>query len=290
MNKMFIILVTFMCISLKVSAVTYNLKNSDWEADQEDEKRMDVSYNGLQLHKEQYPMNRIMVTGVIMDKEKPSESKFILIDPAMIMNEEEADNSEREKDMSRMELPIFEVEYGREPLEYLISMLSSKMGLETKVNSSIGMANAYGFSLKSSGSTYLGSKMADYNKDADSVDSLSGPLLGTYLTTIYNEDPKAILQTKDESTQEWDNHGMDAIPALNIVYMLNMNEDWPEGDEEFEKFGAVQAFQDVAKNSVEHAKTNDSFFVISRAMFMENAINGANLFEQLKDDLRRVLV
>jgi hypothetical protein len=298
----------FMC--LKVSAVNYVIKNEEWKVDENDEDRMDVSYNGLQLHKTQFPQNRVMVTGIIMDNDLPSESNFVLINPAYrasnaskdeqstsekssdSKSQKSEDNEEQvsKLDPNQLDLPMFEVEYGREPLEFLMSMLKSKFNLDVVPTNKIGMANSYGFSLKSSGSTYLGSQMSDYNKDANTVDSLNGPLLGTYLTTINGENPNMILQTKDEAVEEWANPGMDSIPALNIIYLLKVSSDAVTDNEEFNKYGMIQSFQENAKQFLEGAKQSDLGFAISRAILMENSLARTNKFPKLDDRLLRVLV
>lgn len=282
MFKKTILLVSLMIMSLKAN-IKYKIDNEDWEIDEN--KKLDVFYNDLQLQSEQYLMNRVLVTGVIMTGEKPSQSDYVTVDSDFDLRE-----GEDQFEMGdSLELPSFELEYGREPLEYFISMMKLKYGLDVVPNNSIGLSNQYGFSLKDSGSEFLGSKMSDYVKDADNVSSLVGPLIGTYLTTAYNVDPDQIAQTNMDAEVEWDStsDNLQAVPMTNIVYLLNLKMD---GNNDISTFGKTTKFNDVASIVVKSPKENDHNFIISRAILLENSLGQQNFFESLNSLYSRVLV
>lgn len=272
------LLVSF-CLFVSVSgAVKYEIEFPEKYVEGDD-KVIDATFNDMPISRQQYLMNRIVVTGVVFDQVNLKDSEFMLVDSGFDLRKDESCNTSFVSSGPKS-LPTFELEYGREPLEYLISMLKIKYGLDVKPNSSVGISNHYGYSLKSSGSEYLGSKMSDYNMDADDVSSLYGPLLGSFQSTAFNVKPNEMDQTNLTSTFDWSkvqDNDMSMIPVTNIVYMLNL-EPAVEVDPNLAKFAQSLKFMDVAKEYVENPTRDETTFIISRAVLMENAISKTDYY------------
>lgn len=284
------LLVLILFITSTTSTVTYTLESPTKYTDS-DSKDIDATYNGMPIARKQYLMNRIMVTGVVFDHVNPKDSFFVTVDPAFDLRKGSEFTSTFEASNEK-ELPSFELEYGREPLEYLTSMLKSKYGLNVYPNKSLGMSNQYGFSLKTvPADQYPGSKMEHYNHDADDLNSLVGPLLGSYMTTANNIKPNEIDQTNMESKFDWSSvdNNMDKVPVTNIVYLLNL-EPSPEDDPLWVKFMKKTNFMDVAQDMVDNSTKSDLNYVISRVILMENAIARADLYNLNFNRRRRILL
>lgn len=285
-----ILLVSSVILSISsMTPVTYDISFQEKyiSSDEEPPREIDATFNGMPIMRTQFLMNRIKVTAVIIDENEPSASNFVSVYPEYdLRSENPKDNTEFEGE-SDLDLPSFEVEYGREPLEYLLSMLKSKYGLDVAPNSMVGMANQYGYSLKSSElSQYPGSKLADYNMDADSVDSLMGPLIGLYTTTT-SQSPNQIEQTTETSQYEWDEE-KHHIPVTNIIYLLNVNKEILD-DEEFSRYGQALNFKEKAKLIIENMNNNDMNYILSRVIFSENSLKRADVFE-VNSSINRLLV
>lgn len=245
-----------------------------------EDKIVDATFNDMPIAREQYLMNRVVVTGVVFDQVNPKDSEFLLVDAAFDLRKADAFNEHFSASGPKV-LPSFEVEYGREPLEYLMGMLKAKFGLDVRPNSSVGTSNHYGYSLKSSGSEFLGSKMEDYNLDADDVGALYGPLLGSFQSTAFDVQPEELDQWTVESKVDWKSLGennMKMVPATNIVYLLNL-EPAAEEDPALAKFAEKRKFADVAADVVGHPTRDETSFVLSRVILMENAVSKTDFYD-----------
>lgn len=272
------LLVSILVLSITTIPVKYEISFQEKYKSSEEEppREIDATYNGMPIMRTQYLMNRVKVTAVIIDEQEPSTSNVISVFPEYDLRSSNPEDNTEFEGMTDEELPAFEVEYGREPLEYLMNMLKIKYGMDVVPNSMIGMANQYGFSLKSEGlSAYPGSKMSDYNMDADSVDSLLGPLIGVYQSST-TEEPNELEQTKEESEYKWEEK-MGEMPVTTIIYLLNINKENLE-TEEFARYGKTFNLKENANEILANMDKTDMNYTLSRVIFTENAFKHSDVF------------
>ena len=283
MNKT-ILLVSTIMLTLNCDPVTYDIIFPEkYKASAETvDGKVDATYNDMNVMETQFLMNRVRVTGVLINNDLPSKSQFISVFPDYDLRVEDTKLNTEFEGKTDLILPAFEVEYGREPLEYLLSMLKLKYGINATPNRAIGMANQYGFSVKTSGelSEFPGSKMADYDMNADEIESLNGPLIGVYLSSSKGVLPSDIDQTIMNSTYDWsadEELDVTSIPVTNIIYLLNVNEEIFE-TEEFQRYGKADVLKESAYDIVQEMKKDDMNYVMSRIIFMENSVFRSDVF------------
>ena len=219
------------------SSYKYNLFSFGTKAD----PKSPIYYNDMKVPKDRYFSPKVYVVGILVHENEEGENtrpydSFTMylnrkinlkIDPKFIEN---GGHVETTNDLS---LPIFEVEYGREPLEYLKSSMKTHYNIDCWENNSVGMPNQYGLDLrieKSDG--YPGASIVDYdfeNYDPFNEDKQNGPLIGV-IQGKSKSNPKfeSLTSKPGRNTKNfWDlkhQEGDDrVVPAIYIGYTIGAN-------------------------------------------------------------------
>ena len=200
-----------------------------------------LTYDGGKMNKNIFSSPKIFIVGILMDAEEenqqlmPSEARIIHLNKRLNFKNDKdplADTLNKLKDVKDIHLPIFELEFEREPLDYLIDSMKEHYKLDCWPVNTVGLTNQYGLTINpnaNKGQHNYGSSVEDYF-NADHGDLLNtvqkGPLIGTIMG-IKNSYPRFNAyeaKISEEENNFWkkqkDDRNFTSEPAIYIGYTI----------------------------------------------------------------------
>ena len=284
-------LLSLAAVVCSVPDVIYKFSKQNKDFD----KLSTMTYNGLKVPERTKQTPRIYVVGLVFHEEKedtnthPEDAEYLLIDQKF--SESEHPNGQgytKPEHAQYQKLPYFELEYGREPLEYLQSQILEQYGLETWEVNSCGMGNQYGFDFKEDmHGSYPRSQIENLDELVPSLVEM-GPLLGV----VQENAPSQFSWyrfthplTVDEQKM-WEQFQLDnsSVPTMYIGFNLGANLDTLikkkyEEKEIMSKHKMAVVYSAIGSGTAVHGFTAQNSFI--RMALMLAAINGDGLVQMI---------
>jgi hypothetical protein len=212
-------------------AVKYEINNNPGIKDNTDPTFL----NEIQVKNTLYIAPKVYVVGVLLHEEsseansRPFETTALLIDkninvqiPNFFENYKGSSNS------NDVQLPTFEVELGREPMEYLLDSMHKKFGILCWESLRVGISNQYGYSFQHpddvSDTTNFGSSIHQMNPILDDTTDMGGNLLGTFFGMVDSTPDFSKFQTPAGSDvmSAWNKlrSKNKKVPAIYVGYTI----------------------------------------------------------------------
>lgn len=288
------ILITAIVCKEITSSFKYNLKiagDIDLEKDKDP-----ITFNDLEVKSTKYYAPKVFVVGVLMmDNDpttnfSPSDTLLLLlnqnidlsVDPDVLKTGKGLDN------MDDVLMPFFEVEYGKEPLQFLLDSMKRKYGLNCWANNSVGYPNQYGASYSENAQNrHLMTSLDLENYDPFNTRKQKGPLIGVVQGSAYSTPQVETFSSQASSkiTSFWNGKGTakdnKIMPAIFIGYTIGTNFNEMKKDYGFEtpetqfKTSGYQTFRSYANlGKLEDSAVQSSN---SYSAFVKMAVNLDNI-------------
>ena len=295
--------------------VTINFSTSISKYELQDTKKTKFKSDEFYFNRRRIPdtyhsNTKIYVVGVLIHEDEmaddvmPSESEYVYINHHINLSVE-PDVLEKTTEFpedTMMKLPTFELEYGREPLEYLLYSIKSHFGIDCWESHSVGSVNQYGNSfLIPDDNSYKYPLSIMENLDDETYDPFErlqykGPLIGT-LNQIDDTQPRYEYFTSNpgNNTKEfWKTQDLkNNTKPTNAIYIgytvganfSNFADKFKANDDDF---GAMRTmkFQVAVERDDRDAVaatpgTDYEFAFIKMVQNLENVEN--QIYSQIKD-------
>lgn len=232
MRVLAISMIMTVLLNLTSCALKYDIMNNDTIKN----KVEDVYFNGIKLKPSIYVSPKIYVVGVVLNEPvedadmRPIQTETLFIDKSInIQIPDFFTNYKGPKSSQYMDLPVFEVEPGREPLEYLIDTMKKKFGLDCWSSHRVGISNQYGYGYIDPAQVtgdygYFGSSLHHMDPVLDDHTPMDGSLLGTFFGMVDSKPDFDAFQTpaSSEVRNQWMALASKnkPVPAIFIGYTI----------------------------------------------------------------------
>lgn len=254
----------------------------------------EVYFNGIKIPKTLYVSPKVFVVGVLLHEEKPGDN-IRPVDTNYMFVDKEVDIRAKDfrkkytgaKTSAALGFPTFEVEVGREPLEFLIHTFKTKYGVDAWPTNNVGIGNQYGYGYldpkQFPDEPYFGSSVTHMNPNSSPDLIEQGCYLGSFMgTTPSKPDFSRFEKAPNQMlTMTWQMYqaASKPVPVIYIGYTIatNFNKIDPffmnEAKPFFHARSVIQYSKSIGLNSATQGASPSGAF-LRMALMLDNLADG----------------